>query len=554
MNQPTSLPDPEPQGSPVSSADPASDLNRGAETPKPAPSEAIGKKVGTGVSLNISLTVFLRGISFASQFVLAYFLTAADFGLNTTAVTIAILAGVFRDLGLAEWIVQKGARHYHETISSIFWLCLTINCALGVVVAALAPLIAWKMDEPQLLWMTLCVAASFPLGTLGTTLAARLRIELRFKEVLWMTGGSAILRYIGSMAFAWMGFGALSFVLPLPLFALYESAIMLALVRQPIWKGGARPALWAGIARASKWNLIGTASMALLNVGDYALLSGRMDKGQLGLYFFAYQLVAMTGAILANNVGMVMYPAIARLKDEPERMRAAAGRSARAIMLLSAPASVGVGVIMQPTEALVWNGRWATAVVPVLIFAALYPIRACMSASQAVLMGAGRFKRNALLNMAVGVALMVCAFVCTMPEVYQWEPIARWTMAAADDGEATPSAVGVAATIGVVRALACIVAIGISLATIQLGWLRMLRLMLPSWIISVAIGGGCLWADHHVLAAWHPAARIFLLGTGFGLGFVLAMRCLSPGTMADALSILPTRVSLLATRLLLLRS
>lgn len=554
MVTPPTPPAEQPSGYVPVSESSATNLSEGTAEPKAVRSEAIGQRVGKGVSLNIALTVFLRGISFAAQFVLAYFLTAEHFGLNATAVTIAVLASVFRDLGLAEWIVQRGIKHYNDNISSIFWLCLTINCVLGLIVAAAAPLLAAWMNEPLLLPMTLCVAASFPLGTLGTTLAAKLRIELRFQEVLWMTGGSAILRYVGSMAFAWMGMGAMSFVLPLPMIALYESAIMLAMVRQPIWKGGARAALWSGFAQASKWNLIGTASMAFLNVGDYALLSGRMAKEQLGLYFFAYQLVAMTGAILANNVGVVMYPALARLKDEPERLKAAAERSSRALMLLSAPASVGVGVIMQPAEALVWNGRWTLAVVPVLLFAAMYPIRACMSASQAVLMGVGRFKRNAVLNLAVGAVLMVSAWAVTSPLVYDIPGAAQWLRASNEGGTPSPSAVGVAMVIGVVRSVTCMVAIMIGLNVIGISVARCLRLLMPSWVVSVVIGGACIWMDHDAMQGWHPALRVFVLGGLFGVGFVAMMRLFSPGTMADALSIMPRRLGSVASRLLLLKA
>jgi len=505
------------------------------------------------VSLNIALTVFLRGISFAAQFVLAYYLTAGDFGLNTAAVTIAVLAGAFRDLGLAEWIVQRGIVHYNSTISSIFWLCLAINCALGILVAAAAPILAHWMNEPQLLPMTLCVAAAFPLGTLGTTLAAKLRIELRFQEILWMSGGSAILRYCGSMAFAAAGFGALSFVLPLPILAFYESAAMWVIVKEPIWKGGARPGLWSGFAKASKWNLIGTASMAFLNVGDYALLSGRMPKEQLGFYFFAYQLVAMTGAILANNVGVVMYPALARLKDEPGRLKAAAERATRALMLLSAPASVGVGVIMQPAEALVWNGRWSLAVLPVIAFAATYPIRACMAASQAVLMGVGRFKRNALINLAIGLILMATAWVATAEPIVGAPMLADWAFGLDENGQRFPTAGGVAVIIGLVRSLTCLAAIVLGLGCVGISPLRCLRLLLPSWLVAVAIGAACLWLDLQSLTGFHPALRVVLLGSLFGGGFVVAMRILSPGTIADAFSIMPRRITAVASTLLFLK-
>lgn len=518
----------------------------------PIPSEAIGRRIGKGVSLNIALTVSMRAISFVSQFVLAHYLDAGDFGLNTTAVTITILASTFRDLGLSEWLVQRGLDHYNATISSIFWLCFTVNCLLGLLVALSAPFIAASMGEPQLFKMILCVAAAFPLGTLGTTLAAKLRMELRFQDMLWMTGGSAILRYVGAMGFAAMGFGALSFVLPLPIFALYESLVMRAIVRKPIWKGNARPELWPGFARAAKWNLLGVGSMSILNVGDYSLLAGRMPKEELGYYFFAYQLVAMTGAILATNVGAIMYPALARLKDEPERLTAAAQRSIRALMLLSAPASVGVGVIIQPAEMLVWNGRWAMAVVPILLIAATFPIRACMAASQAVLMGVGRFKRNSLLNMAVGTSLMATAFIVTSPVVYESDLVRKWVSTVGDGQPSHATAVGVSIFISIVRSFACLIAIIVSLRTVNVSPIRTLRLVLPSWLVAVTIGGGCLWLDHAALLHLHPIVRIVLAGTLFGFGFIAAMRLLSPGTMVDALSIMPGRIARPASRILFL--
>lgn len=484
---------------------------------------ALGTRVGAGVSLTVALSFVMRILSMVSQFALAKLLSTDDFGLNALAVSCFVLGGVIRDAQLPEWLVQRGLREYDGRIGTVFRLSLLINTGVCVLLAVAAPVVAAWKEQPVLLWMLLCVAVSFPLNTAGGLVGAKLRMELRYKELTAMGLGSSVIRYVGSIVLAvvfreW-GLGPVAFVLPLPIMALWESGYMLWRSRVKPWQGGKEPkgAIW--IIMQSRWLVFTALAMAVLNIGDYALLSALIDEHELGVYFWSYQLVAMTGAMLANNIGQVMYPALAAIHVDKARLASAVKRSAGALMLLSAPASVGMGVIVEPAERLVFSGKWHDAVIPTLIFAATYPIRALITAPQEALKAVGKFRENGLLTFGVGACVMAAS-----------------VGGALTGGDATT----IASWTGVVRTVTCIGVMLYGMSVVGLRIADTISCIVPSWAIALAAGAATLWLDDAVFAKHLPdILRIICCGAWFSAVYILACRALLPGILRDAFGVMP---------------
>ena len=95
--------------------------------------------------------------------VLARLLTPADFGLIAMVVAVTGFAALFKDAGLSMATVQR--EHItHEQVSTLFWVNVALSIIVMLVVAALAPAIAWFYGKPELTWITLALASAFILG------------------------------------------------------------------------------------------------------------------------------------------------------------------------------------------------------------------------------------------------------------------------------------------------------------------------------------------------------------------------------------------------------
>ncbi|RPI98180.1 MAG: lipopolysaccharide biosynthesis protein, partial [Spirochaetales bacterium] len=81
--------------------------------------------------------------------VLGRLLSPEDFGLVVMASVITNLFFVFQDVGLADATIQASEIN-HEQISTLFWINLSFNTLITVILIALSPLVAKFYHRPQL--------------------------------------------------------------------------------------------------------------------------------------------------------------------------------------------------------------------------------------------------------------------------------------------------------------------------------------------------------------------------------------------------------------------
>lgn len=486
------------------------------EAGQPAP--AVGRIVGRGISINIVLSLGIKVIGLVSQAVVAWLLAPEDFGIYAKALVLAEMVRIVRDAGSSDWLVHHGQAGVGRWVGSVFWLSACWNVCAALLLAAAAQPVARLYDEPRLVPMLLIVALSVPLHTVGTVLSAKMRAEMRFTAAASSAAGSSFIRYVGVVVFAALGFGPLSFVLPFPLMTLFESVWLWRVSRAHPWTERAEPARWGSILKASRWVMLLTAASSLINIGDYAALSKIVNDRVLGLYFFAYQLVAQTGSLLAHNIAQVLFPAFSSLAHDPPRMRAAVIRSLRALMLVSAPTSVVMGVVITPMEALIWQGKYAEAIPAVIAFSLLYPHRACMVLPQSAMLAQGRFRGNSFMSIVVGLGT---------------------SLSAAFAGLTWGTAPAIAACSGLASLGLCIVSCVWALGRVGLGAADVLRSTMPSWALAGALGIVLIVADRELLLEQHPAVRLMTLGFAYGVLFTLAVRFLTPNHLREVIEAAP---------------
>jgi len=487
------------------------------------------------------------------------FLSKEDFGLYAISFSIAAFAQIFRDGGVVQLLVQRGETAYRSLLGPVFWMALAFNFATALVLAGIAPFVARGRHEPDLLWLLIVIGLSMPLATPAVVLQARLAMKLRFDVVSRIQLISAFIRYGGTISLAWFGFGPLSFVLPLPVIALYEGVASYIAVREAPWRHSPQFHRWRDLFVQSKWLVFTAFATASLNQGGYLVLSALVDKSVIGVFFFAYQLIGQVDSLLSSTAAVVLFPALARLADEPARFRAAVRRSARMLMLLAAPATAALVVGFGPFETILWHGKWEAARWPCQAISLFYASRILFMVPGVAMQSLGQFRAAAFLVLFCGLGVMLAttigAFISPTPDTIAW-----W--------------------LGSYFATGCLGFSLWGLSKLQISVGTTLRDVMPAWI-SAWIGAGAALAADYVIKpllvgpaqtafriveignpswakwSWLPQAvaavpRLVLVGLILTAVFMLILRFCFSKTLREGVGLVPARFQALVFRLLAL--
>jgi O-antigen/teichoic acid export membrane protein len=382
-----------------------SDLNNPTQ---PAADAAIGSRALKGSLWMIGATGTAKGFGFACQLALAWFLTNNDYGVYAIAISLSVLLSVLRDGGLPQVLEQKGDR-FDSFAGAVFWMMLAMNCATALLLALIAKPAANFYGIADLADVVMLFAITIPLSVVPSVLSARLVVDLKFRELGLVQVISAMTRNGLLLFFAWSGFGARSFLLPVLVTSVTDSLLLWLIARCSPWTMAPKFHLWRELFAEGRWVLLGTFSIAVGNNGSYFLLGKLLPADVVGTYFFAYQLVVQLGVLLSDNVYQILVGSFARMRGELTRLRAAVPPALDMIVLVGAAASLLIGAIYEPLERVLWHGKWASASVAIQILAVLWPVTAGASVLRALQMATGHFRQWGIVTLLGAFASIIGA-------------------------------------------------------------------------------------------------------------------------------------------------
>lgn len=512
-------------------------------TPRPAP--ALGAAVLRGSAWMLVSTTVSRVLSLASTVVLGWLLDEHAWGLYGLAISAAGLAGVARDGGARQILLQR-QNEYEQLVGPCYWFATAINLAAALLLAAAAPLVGWYSGEPQAVAMIIIVAASIPLSTPGLLLEAKLQIDMRFKAAGLVLAASSMMRFGGAIALACFGIGAKSFVIPLVGCAMIEWAITRWLTRERLWTRPAHVRRWPHLASSAGWIILGGFGIVLGNLGPNLVIKPFVSTEVVGLYFFAFQIVVQVGIVAGTNINAVLFSALSKLVGEPARFAAAALRSLRPAMTLGTVLSMGLGVTFPALSALIWKDKWDDSVTAVLLQGLAFPFSVALAVPLAVQQSRGHFRHWSL-------GLIALAFFTLL--------------GAALGAYLHGSPAGIAAWSGGLGALARIGYTALGLRRIGVRVLDTLAAIMPVWIVGVACALFAFWVDLSLASprftipllpgawqghAWN-AMRFTIVGFAFSGAMAFFFRLFLREHTLETLAMLPLRVRRLGQTVLRVR-
>jgi O-antigen/teichoic acid export membrane protein len=366
-----------------------------------APAEGIGARVTHGAFWTVVTAALNKLVTFGGQVLLAWLLVPEDMGLVAMALSIGTVLSVVSLVGAGNLLVQR-QQEFPRLAGRVFWLSLAVNTAAGVFLVLLAPLAARLFAEPRVAPLVLLLAPTFPLQALPTIYAARLQIDLRFRTLTLIYLGAGIVRTLSSVLLAWAGFGPYALVLPLLWTPLFSAAAQ-RLAAGPIAIGRPRLAGTAPILAPLLWLSLQPFLAGLQTHGNSFVL-GLMESAQMtGWFFWGLQLSSQALFLLAQNLGQVIFPGLARLDDDPRRQANAYLRAVRILLTLCVPVCLLQAALAAPVIRLVFHPRWAGAVPAVQALSLGLLAMPLHVAATALLRARGRFGLLCALTALQGV-------------------------------------------------------------------------------------------------------------------------------------------------------
>jgi PST family polysaccharide transporter len=337
-------------------------------------------------------TVATRGLSLAGQFVLGWLLSPADFGLYALALSISNAVGALRNGGVTQLLIRQSV-DFDRHSAQLGGFALYVNVFAGALLVLMAPLAGSYFHSAQLLGLLLCIAGSFPTGTVAVIYRTRLTVDGRFGDLTGLILASTLFWQVATIAMAFSGCGAYSYVIPTLMQGPLETFIGLWLLKRwphiDLRPEGRR---FMAIFRETRWVMLGAAMLSLATTGDYLAVGLFTVAATVGQYFFAFQLVSAVGTLLSSGIESVLPPLLARLDSSRLKQNAAVLEMAEICMLLSWPLAGLLAIATPPLVHVLWGNKWAPAAQAVQIMAFCLPAWILKSVVRSVFEARGWWK------------------------------------------------------------------------------------------------------------------------------------------------------------------
>lgn len=148
-------------------------------------------------------------ISFVSVMILARIITSQQIGIYSVAAFLMALLHVFRDFGVAKYVIQEPDLT-REKMRSALGVAILLACGVAVVLYALRVPVARFYHEPQLEDILAVMSASFAATPVGSLFNAIYRRNMELKKVAIVRISSAVCQAVVAVALGLLGFGAMS--------------------------------------------------------------------------------------------------------------------------------------------------------------------------------------------------------------------------------------------------------------------------------------------------------------------------------------------------------
>jgi O-antigen/teichoic acid export membrane protein len=285
-----------------------------------------------------------------------------DYGLFGMALPAVMLPRMAATLGVGAAIVQAPQLSAGQR-TSLFWLLQGLGLAAALVTAACGALLARAYQQPLVMWLSLALAGSTLLATLGQTHQSLLERQLAFVPLSMARLVAQVAGGIAAIGAAWRGWGVWSLVI--------QQTVEVALAASLAWRiepwRPARPARGERLGALVSFSGYFAATNLVFYVAQnlekllFPWLLGSSAQVAIGLFSQAMSFVLRIVYLATAALSGVMLPALSRAKDNPLLYAELVTRFFRLTGIVLLPAGVGLFFVAPEVMLLLGGDNWRQA-------------------------------------------------------------------------------------------------------------------------------------------------------------------------------------------------
>lgn len=332
-----------------------------AESPPKSPppgSTSLTARTIRGAAWTLSTSLGSRVIGLVGTLLLVRFVTPAEVGEVTVAMTVTVTAFGVTSLGVGVYLLANRNLTRAETFHATCWFLATGIAAQAIVWALSGPIGAW-FDAPNLGHFMPLYVLSAVLDRI-TFLPERMLIrQLRFRWKSLSQATSELVYTALALTLAWLGFGAMSLAWA---YLARAGLRFVALVPAVHWREWLEPhRLRARTFREIIHSGVGVSlaqiATFLMRRWDNLLISRYFGNEAMGKYNYAYNLADTPAVAIGEQVSDVVAASFPHA--EGAKRQAALIRACTMISLIMFPLAFGLGAVADSVEQAFFNQKWA---------------------------------------------------------------------------------------------------------------------------------------------------------------------------------------------------
>ena len=316
-------------------------------------------KVAKGVFWVLMEKCGIQLAHFVVTLALARLLTPNDYGTVALLSVFISVANLLVDAGFGNALVQK--KNATQTdFNTVFFISMATAVVLYAVLFFSAPLVAGFYGIPDLKVMLRVLSLSLFFHSMNGVQNAEMNRKMLFKLSFRISWARTLVWAVAGVAFALAGWGPWALVWS-SVFAGVTGVIARQLVIR--WRPTASFS-WAaaGSLFSFGWKMTVGLMIGKLYSNLYAAVVGKcFTRADLAFVHKGNHVAGVLMNSVDQTIGRVSFPALAKMQDDPKRLRGAMRKMIRSSTFFVFPAMAVLAVLAEPLVNILFSAKWLPA-------------------------------------------------------------------------------------------------------------------------------------------------------------------------------------------------
>lgn len=341
--------------------------------------------------------------------ILARLMTPLEFGVVAAAMIVVGFSEIITRLGLGPALVQRGTLEDRH-LGTAFSVSLFFSMLVGFLIWVLAPFAAGFFNYEGIEDVLRALAWLFPIRGIGIVAESLAQRDLLFR---WLAQRDVLCFVLGYVVFgigmAFAGYGVWSLVAANLVTAAVKTVLLLTKYRPRFFVPDRRS--FAELIYFGGGHTIARTANYLALQGDNLVVGRMLGLAPLGIYGRAYQLMSTPATLFGQVLDDVLFPSMAKMQLEKERLATAYFRGVSLIALVMLPTSVVAAILAPELVFCILGNTWSDVVLPFRILAAGLLLRTSYKMSDSLSRATGAVYRRSWRQIVYAASVIAGSWV-----------------------------------------------------------------------------------------------------------------------------------------------